>query len=110
MDITTKLDQLEVKTQNPIYARQLAAKAIEAICQGPGSDGWREYILEIVGPNAPSQLARLSLADDASDQDWVRKNCAYIVSNAICGTGTTTRTRNNVDNSINTGLPDEPLD
>jgi hypothetical protein len=66
-------------------------------------------MIEVVGPNAPKQLLRLTLADDVKDQDWVRKNCAYIVSNAVCGTGTTTKTLDKVDGSINSGLPDEPL-
>ncbi|HYP26425.1 MAG TPA: hypothetical protein VE262_06895 [Blastocatellia bacterium] len=104
--IKQKLVDIEAKHTNLIFANALADLAVKAVVEGSTSDAWREYMIQIVGTDAPRQLARLTLQDEQKDEPYVRTNVAYIVSNAICGAGTTLPTSGRVTN-IDEGVPPE---
>jgi hypothetical protein len=51
-----------------------------------------------------AQLRRLTVPDEQQDPGWLTESRAYIVSNAVCGANTTTRTSQNVRADIDDGL------
>jgi len=110
MSLTQKLLKLEEKTKKKTYAKELSDLAMEAIFKGVGSPEWEKYMKEVVGPNSPKHLARLMLKDDKKTDEWTRRNSAYIVTNAICGTGTWTKTHDKVNDGAFSDLDDEPLE
>jgi hypothetical protein len=81
---------------------KLAWMAVDALLLGPNSQQWADY-MKMFDPT-PQELLRLTLKDDRKDDKVVRRACAYIVSNAICGTGTGTITHRLVDETIDVGL------
>lgn len=105
--ILTKLTAIsETAASNPAFARDLSAKAIAAILNGTKSTQWAEYMTAIVGADSPKQLQRLTFNEPLTqNDDWLKRSNVYIVANAVCGTGTTTRTRERVDVLI-----DQPFD
>ena len=94
----------------PGFGALLSQKSIKAILAGSNSPEWKDYMLLIVGPDAPNQLARLTFEDDHSQQDWLKRSAAYIVANATCGTDTTTNTGQGVDDQIDLDLEPEPFE
>jgi hypothetical protein len=89
--------------EDGVIAEKLKWMAINAILNGPGSHQWHKY-MELFA-DTPEQLNRLKLEDDKKNDPKVRSSCAYIVSNAICGTQTGTQTHKLVDLEIDEGLP-----
>jgi len=81
---------------------KLAWMAVDALLLGPKSQQWADY-MKMFDPT-PQELLRLTLNDDRKDDKEVRRACAYIVSNAICGTATGTQTYKLVDEKIDEGL------
>ncbi len=87
--------------EEPLGER-LAWMAVDALLLGPTSQQWEDY-MKMFDPT-PAELLRLTLKDERSTDKVVRRACAYIVSNAICGTATGTQTYRLVDDSIDSGL------
>ncbi|MCI0486599.1 MAG: hypothetical protein L0229_08360 [Blastocatellia bacterium] len=109
--IKDKLADIPGKVETvPGFGDLLSQKSIKAILAGSKSPEWKDCMLLIVGPDAPNQLARLTFEDDHSEQDWLKRNAAYIVANATCGTDTTTRTSQGVDDTIDQDLDPEPFE
>lgn len=113
--IITKLHQLAatVKEENDLTGNsptgeQFAAEAVEAILAGavvndgsatpPPTPQWKAYMEHFA--ESPEQLNRLTLQDAAKNQFTVRRSLAYIVSNAVCGAISTTKTFENVADEI----------
>jgi len=106
MTIIEKLHQLadKVGAETAIGSHAtgdaFAQEAIDAILAGPllpdktPTLQWKHYMEHFAETQA--QLDRLTLQDGQKDQPTVRKSCAYIVSNAVCGAISTTRTFDNV--------------
>ena len=110
VSIMTKLialtDARIPETDKP-RADRMSRMAFGAILNGPASDDWRNYMVEIVGNDSPKQLARLTLTEDKTKADpEVRRSSAYIVANGICTPDTTTRTRL----GVNAEVLDQPFD
>jgi len=104
--ILQKLDEVAQQAgANPAFARMLSGMAIDAILSGVSSPQWTAYMQVIVGADSPKQLARLTFKDSHHDDPWLKRSNVYIVSNAVCGTGTTTHTGDRVDPLI-----DQPFD
>lgn len=76
--------------------------AINAIMGGIHSAEWKSY-MSLFADNA-AQLRRLTVPDEQHDPSWLVESRAYIVSNAVCGANTTTRTSLNVRADIDHGL------
>src|SRR5437868_8455325 len=107
--IMDKLKDVEKKSQQDAgFATTFSDLAVAAIIGGVTSQAWKDYMEKIVGPHAPKQLARLTLQDSASGDPYVRRSAIYIVSNSVCGPGTTNPTGMRVNATIDAGLPLEP--
>jgi hypothetical protein len=84
---------------------RLKTASIAAILKGIGTTEWETY-MKIFADNQ-AQLDRLTIPA-ANDPTWIRESRAYIVSNAICGAITTTRTHLLVDERIDDGVDSAP--
>jgi hypothetical protein len=87
--------------EEPLGER-LAWMAVDAILLGPDSPQWANY-MKMFGPTE-KELLRLTLKDSKRNDKVVRRACAYIVANAVCGTATGTQTHRLVDTAIDNGL------
>ena len=109
----TILEMVQAKvasiTSNPGEAEQNATLAIAAINGGIGSAAWRSYMMQFVEQNPPghpvepAQLARLLGTDNTLGHPEVDRRRAYLVSNAVCGSGTpdtTTFTVSSIDETL----------
>jgi hypothetical protein len=86
------------------FGEDMKNAAIEAIMNGLGSEEWKAY-MSLFADNA-EQLTRLT-TEQATDEDYLPQMRAYIVSNAVCGGFTGTRTHLNIDREkIDLGLSD----
>jgi hypothetical protein len=94
-------DKLYKEDEEPLGER-LAWMAVDAILLGPDSPQWKDY-MNMFGPTE-EELLRLTLKDSKKNDKVVRRACAYIVSNAVCGTATGTQTQRYVDTAIDEGL------
>ena len=83
---------------------RLRNAAIDAIMGGIHSAEWKRY-MSLFADNA-AQLRRLTVPDEQHDPGWLVESRAYIVSNAVCGANTTTRTAQNVREDIDDLLED----
>ena len=74
-------------------ANELSELAVAAINDGIKSRAWEKYMLHFVEKDNkgnvvnPAQLARLLGEDDKADDPDIRRSRAYLVGNAVCGTG-----------------------
>lgn len=75
--------------------------AINAMMGGIHSAEWKSY-MSLFADNA-AQLRRLTVPDE-QEPGWLVESRAYIVSNAVCGANTTTRTAQDVREDIDDGL------
>ena len=98
MGIMKNLDKVHVAVVIDTFnggnlGQQLSAAAMSAIMKGLGSPEWKKY-MSLFADNA-EQLTRLTVEDEDEPVEyrWAR---AYIVSNAVCGAGTTGQTKQNV--------------
>jgi hypothetical protein len=107
--IMQKLEEIPARVQaDPTLGDTLSNMSVLAIMGGPGSTAWVNYMTVIVGPDAPNQLARLSLSDIATAPSYATRNSAYIVANGACGVATGPITGRRVDPNIDIGLAPEP--
>ncbi len=116
--ILEKLKDISIEAAaNTTFAQTLADLAVDAISEGKGSAAWVKYMKVIVesGGNpaditTSKQLQRLSFKDPNPliNVDFkVNRNNIYIVANAVCGMGTTTRTRQSVEDGYGDDLGEE---
>ncbi len=84
---------------------ELQEQSIAAIIGGLGSDAWKTYMKNFVDADSPDQLARLMGEDLAAGDPYMRKEIAYLVANAACGSITRTK----LDQNLNDGLLDQGL-
>jgi hypothetical protein len=109
----TILEMVQAKvnsiTNDPGEAEQNATLAIAAINGGIGSTAWRSYMMQFVEQNPPgqpvepAQLARLLGTDNTLGDPGLDQRRAYLVSNAVCGSGTpdtTTFTVSSIDETL----------
>jgi hypothetical protein len=90
-------EKMASMNQNPDEREPNAALAAEALMRGRLSLKWREYMMQFVekdpnNPNEPlnpDQLARLLAADNTLGDPLMDRRRAYILSNGICGGGST---------------------
>ena len=75
--------------------------AVKAVMGGIHSAEWKSY-MSLFADNA-AQLRRLTVPDE-QEPGWLVESRAYIVSNAVCGANTTTRTAQDVREDIDDGL------
>jgi len=113
--ILEKLDALSEKVANDVaYGNTISWMAATAILEGfakrgePPKSGWEDFMKEIVGPGGKKQLRRLTLDDGYGGLEDVKKSCAYILGNAVCGWETKARTRRRVHEDIDKDLDPEP--
>lgn len=78
--------------------------AINAMMGGIHSAEWKSY-MSLFADNA-AQLRRLTVPGE-QEPGWLVESRAYIVSNAVCGANTTTRTAQDVREDIDDGLEAE---
>ena len=78
--------------------RALNEAAVLALLGGFGSDAWRSYMA--VFADNPEQLERLTVKQDDDEPFYISQMRAYIVSNAICDSGTNAFTSNRVTDLI----------
>lgn len=84
-------------------ARQNRDRAVRAMMAGIGEKNeWADYMRQFADPG--DELRRLTVRDDASTDELKAKR-AYIVGNAICGSGTPGNFHMGV-NTIDEGIND----
>jgi hypothetical protein len=99
--------------ESPI-GKALNEAAVMALLGGFGSDAWKSYMA--VFADNPEQLERLTVKQDDDEPFYISQMRAYIVSNAICDSGTNAFTNNRVTEQIDgpvgasAALPEEPSD
>jgi len=109
----TILEMVQAKvnsiTNDPGEAEQNATLAVAAINGGVGSVAWRSYMMQFVEQNPPghpvepAQLGRLLGTDNTLGDPDLDQRRAYLVSNAVCGSGTpetTTFTVSSIDETL----------
>ena len=82
-------------------ADKLQDEAVEAILGGITSDAWETYMRNFA--DSPEQLARLTAKDPedpATNDPYMRKALAYLVSNAVCGLDTVTRLKDKLQDGL----------
>lgn len=84
---------------------ELQEQSIAAILGGLGSDAWKTYMNNFADADRPEQLARLMGEGSAAGDPYMRKEIAYLVANAACGSITRTK----LDQNLNDGLLDQGL-
>lgn len=87
------------------FARLLSSAAVSALLKGINSTEWNKY-MSLFADNA--EQLRLLTVEDEDEPSWFRESRAYIVSNGVCGAGTTGHTKLNVLPEFGEGLPDDP--
>jgi len=98
--ILNKIEEEKADTTGHV-ADKLQDEAVEALLGGIGSDAWKTYMQNFA--DSPEQLARLTAedpADPATNDPYVRKALAYLVSNAICGLETVTRLKSRLEDGL----------
>lgn len=74
-------------------SEKLSRLAVDAIDGGIKSEAWKTYMLQFVEKDAggnpvnPAQLARLLAEDGTADNPKISRKRAYLVGNAVCGSG-----------------------
>jgi hypothetical protein len=84
---------------------ELREQSLAAILGGLGSDAWETYMKNFVDADNPKQLARLMGEDEAAGDPYMRKEIAYLVANASCGSITRTK----LDQGLSENLLDKGL-
>jgi hypothetical protein len=104
MTILQKIDEV-IATEKTDQTGQISSKlqdeAVAAILGGIKSDAWKTYMKNFA--DTPEQLARLTAEDPkdpATNDPYIRKALAYLVSNAVCGLDTVTRLRDRLDDGL----------
>ena len=106
---TTIFDKLLQKSEEIARDRtkqkgiELQQLAVMALLKGIGSPEWEAYMNKFT--SNPAELLRLCGKDDTFNQPYQKQNLAYVVSNAICGTATTTGTHLRVETNIDDDPP-----
>jgi hypothetical protein len=83
--------------ESPI-GKALNEAAVLALLGGIGSPPWASYMA--VFADNPEQLDRLTVKQDEDEPFYISQMRAYIVSNAICDSGTNAFTNNRVNDLI----------
>lgn len=106
MNIIAKLRQKAsqvVLDATGALASDLQQKALAAITGGIAAPAWKTYMESFTSD--PAELARLCGTDTTADILYLKQSRAYIVSNALCGAQTDTRTYVLVDPRIDLDNP-----
>lgn len=104
MKIVDKLNDIHCKIytspkgEGGILAEKLQRESVQALLKGKGTQAWEDYMKNLVDPNIPAQLDRLT-GNDANFNalPYAEQTLAYLVANSICGIATATGTKNNLD-------------
>lgn len=100
------LDKLKPAAERQHLAEKIGALAVQAITDGIKSDAWKEY-MKLFAVNK-EQLERLTVVPvPATEQSYLPRLRAYVVSNAVCASETTVFTADKVTGEINGGASDE---
>ncbi len=108
MSIAKNIKQKIEEQQNDTSGRvtsELREQSLAAILGGIESDAWEIYMKNFVDADNPKQLARLMGEDETAGDPYMRKEIAYLVANASCGSITRTK----LDQGLTEGLLDEGL-
>lgn len=89
------------------FSEQVKNASVDAIMHGIESQQWKDY-MSLFADNA-EQLTRLTVIQ-ANDPSYLPQFRAYIVSNAVCGGFTGTRTHLNIDNRIDLNITNDNSD
>lgn len=93
IDIVNDTEAALTRAQDFDASEALSKLAVDAINGGIKSPEWKTYMLQFVEKDAdgnpvnPAQLARLLAEDDTADDPKVSRKRAYLVGNAVCGSG-----------------------
>lgn len=110
--IEVVLERKAVLVNDQNEANKNMALAVAAINGGVRSAAWKTYMLQFVEKDGygmaldPAQLERLLATDGTLGDPALDRNRAYLVSNAVCGPGSTNgfdMTVNSVDQGVGGG-------